>query len=242
MHPHANPQLISWWMRHLHSTAIKDNTYYGASSPPCEKGMAQLPHLVQGLRPLRLHAFVCSPMIRAESIINESEFSLSPAAKDLKEALAEWPRAKGMEGRNNDEPDVKIYLDDRTERFGPGREVLTGEESFEETYDLMQRLSVGLVLHGAWLRVMLEIIGAVRLGVITHGNRTRLWDAWLLSDGDPELFVLFFKILYRKKGFETANITPPYWYGNFFRDSAPGWNQEMGINLHLPPDLRESVA
>lgn len=231
---------MGWFMRHLHSTAVENNTYYGAASPPSEKGVAQLPYMAQMLRSLRIDGFVCSPMIRAATIISDSDLPPSPAAADLRAALAEWPRAHGMEGRDNDEPDVAEYLRDRARRFGPGETVHPGEESFKETEALMIRLEAGLVTHGAWLRSMLKLNRPVRLGIITHGNRYRQWDAYQNANGDPELFALFFKINYSKKGFETASITPPWWYGNFFRDTAPGWNKEEGMNWYLPPELHES--
>ncbi len=228
MHPDAHPTVIVWGVRHLHSTAIQDDTYYGESSEVTERGLQQRSHLVQEIKKLRPDAILCSPAVRATTILKDSGIDCPLIPEP---AIGEWPRATVMLGKPNSSLRVQRYLDSRIRRFGSDVS-FRGEESFKVTAELMELISMRLSILGSQ--------GRKRIVMLSHGNRMRQFLAWAMADGDPDAFIYQFKLLYRKFGIDPASIMPPMWHGPFFRDNRRGWNCDLGITRHLPFDLRDS--
>jgi hypothetical protein len=144
-----------------------------------------------------------------------------------------------MLGKPNSSEEVMAYLESRIKRFGPGQEVLPGEESFEQTCELMGDISEKLVLQGAPIRAKHK--RPARIIIQSHGNRGRQFFAWALANGDPELFRGLFHLFYNKIGIDPTGIMPPLWYGRFFRGGDLGWNSDWGSVRHLPQNLRDSA-
>lgn len=238
MHPHADPSVIMWWVRHPHSIAIQDDTYYGDGCDITERGKKQLLWLGKEIERLQPDRILCSPALRSVKVIQESDRHLCNHL-ELEPAVGEWPRATEMQGKPNESQEVIDYLEARLVRLLTSAEPLPGEQSFSQVDDLMRKISLDLIALGAITKNRHK--RPARIIIQSHGNRGRQFHAWALADGDEEKFKFLFELFYRKIGIDPTGIMPPLWFGRFFRGGELGWNSDWGSTRHLPRNLRDSA-
>ena len=222
MHPHANPRVIVHPVRHPHSKGNEDNANYGIETPLTQKGFEQIAFITEKAKRLGIDHIACSSAQRTFEPVTQIAKELSVGVTSTSNLL-EWRRPASTIGKKNDDPEVQKILKRRINEFGPGYVPCDGEETFEETVEIISHLLFSFLS-----------LKARNVLAIVHCLRYMQVKSYIDAQGNLELFAFLFKNKFRIAGFNNASFAPPIWYGHPYGEpDEMCWNYEEGDSSHL---------
>lgn len=226
----AEPDVEVFIVRHPESKANVEDANYGNTTPLSEKGLKQLPFITEHASKFDINCIMSSEADRAVLPVLDISLQHGLLAKKMNPFFNEFRRPRWTVGKSNKDPDVAEALRRRINDFGPGYEVMDGEESFTETAQIIQ----------AGLDHILEVARSEdfrRILLLTHGLRARQIYSWIFAAGDRDFFAKLFKATYRLGGYENCGFMH-IWHGYPFRETEKCWNIELADSSHIPPELQ----
>lgn len=230
MHSNANPDVEVFCVRHPESVANAQGTNMGSVTALTDKGREQAEHIFARLMAHKVDLIVASTASRTFGAVYllSQQHGIECIGTDR---FIEWRRPACTIGEKSVGPDMREILDRRIRLFGPGYVPHDGEETWEETVQLIEN---GLY----FLRTLARDLGRRRIGLVTHCLRMQqIYCRILLGTCDPFLLPQLFRAMHARTGIANGGFMH-FWYGNEYRTNIRNWNIEVADISHLPEHLR----
>lgn len=230
MHSNANPEVEVFCARHPESVANAGGINLGNTAELTEKGQQQAVHIFERLAALNVEIIVASTASRTFGAVHKLARANGMECIGTDRFL-EWRRPACTIGTRSSDPEMRETLDRRINEFGPGYVPHDGEETWEETVQLIEN---GLY----FLRTLARDLGKRRIGLVGHCLRMQqIYCRILIGRCDPHLLPLLFRAMHARTGVPNGGIMH-FWYGNEFRTNVRNWNVEIADATYLPEVLR----